>query len=254
MELAASTSALPHAGYAGNNGGGGGAAGSGGGGKASSPNRTAGHPYPSGAHVGVNGTPNSGRKRYSGSGHAGFDPAIAALSSGYSVGSSLMGSGAMGAGGVAGLGAGSGPGGPGGGGVGGVGGGGGGSARARGGVGSALRVCGSSTVRVVPCEDGEVVSVHHFNTELGSPLVYGTRKGVVRSWDLRAREVRRGALARAGQVRGGANRASVGSCRRGGRLVARGVGLGTGRFTRVTRGMGSRGSRRGCPGRGFGRG
>lgn len=52
------------------------------------------------------------------------------------------------------------------------------------------RVCGSSMVRCVSPEEGPLVSVHHFNTELGSPLVYGTRKGGVRSWDLRAREVR----------------------------------------------------------------
>lgn len=45
-------------------------------------------------------------------------------------------------------------------------------------------------VRCVSPQEGAVVSVHHFNTELGSPLVYGTRKGGVRSWDLRAREVR----------------------------------------------------------------
>eukprot|EP00903_Cladosiphon_okamuranus_P008555 g8210.t1 len=65
--------------------------------------------------------------------------------------------------------------------------GGGGVARAgRGGGG--LRVCGSSMVRCVSPQEGAVVSVHHFNTELGSPLVYGTRKGGVRSWDLRARE------------------------------------------------------------------
>lgn len=57
--------------------------------------------------------------------------------------------------------------------------------------GSGLRVCGSSMVRCVSPKEGAVVSVHHFNTELGSPLVYGTRKGGVRSWDLRAREVRR---------------------------------------------------------------
>ncbi|CAN0072960.1 unnamed protein product, partial [Ectocarpus fasciculatus] len=43
-------------------------------------------------------------------------------------------------------------------------------------------------VRCVSPREGAVVSVHHFNTELGSPLVYGTRKGGVRSWDLRARE------------------------------------------------------------------
>ncbi|CAM9512569.1 unnamed protein product [Ectocarpus sp. 12 AP-2014] len=54
--------------------------------------------------------------------------------------------------------------------------------------GSGLRVCGSSMVRCVSPREGAVVSVHHFNTELGSPLVYGTRKGGVRSWDLRARE------------------------------------------------------------------
>lgn len=66
----------------------------------------------------------------------------------------------------------------------------GGTARARvGSSSSALRVCGSSMVRCVSPEEGAVVSVHHFNTELGSPLVYGTRKGGVRSWDLRAREV-----------------------------------------------------------------
>lgn len=52
------------------------------------------------------------------------------------------------------------------------------------------RVCGSSMVRCVSPEEGPLVSVHHFNTELGSPLVYGTRKGGVRSWDLRTREVR----------------------------------------------------------------
>lgn len=56
--------------------------------------------------------------------------------------------------------------------------------------GGGLRVCGSSMVRCVSPQEGAVVSVHHFNTELGSPLVYGTRKGGVRSWDLRAREVR----------------------------------------------------------------
>ena len=55
--------------------------------------------------------------------------------------------------------------------------------------GGGLRVCGSSMVRCVSPQEGAVVSVHHFNTELGSPLVYGTRKGGVRSWDLRAREV-----------------------------------------------------------------
>ncbi|CAM9305018.1 unnamed protein product, partial [Hapterophycus canaliculatus] len=54
--------------------------------------------------------------------------------------------------------------------------------------GGGLRVCGSSMVRCVSPKEGAVVSVHHFNTELGSPLVYGTRKGGVRSWDLRARE------------------------------------------------------------------
>lgn len=64
-----------------------------------------------------------------------------------------------------------------------------GGARYRG-SGSALRVSGSSMVRSVFPDDGAVVSVHHFNTELGSPLVYGTRRGGVRSWDLRAREVR----------------------------------------------------------------
>lgn len=70
-----------------------------------------------------------------------------------------------------------------------AGGGGGGLSRTgRGGGG--LRVCGSSMVRCVSPQQGAVVSVHHFNTELGSPLVYGTRKGGVRSWDLRAREVR----------------------------------------------------------------
>lgn len=47
-------------------------------------------------------------------------------------------------------------------------------------------------VRCVSPKEGAVVSVHHFNTELGSPLVYGTRKGGVRSWDLRAREVSKG--------------------------------------------------------------
>ena len=74
------------------------------------------------------------------------------------------------------------------GGGGGGGGQGGGGGRMRGG-GNPLRVCGSSMVRCVSPQEGAVVSVHHFNTELGSPLVYGTRKGGVRSWDLRAREV-----------------------------------------------------------------
>lgn len=67
---------------------------------------------------------------------------------------------------------------------------GGGSVARTGRGGGGLRVCGSSMVRCVAPQEGAVVSVHHFNTELGSPLVYGTRKGGVRSWDLRAREVR----------------------------------------------------------------
>ncbi|CAN0407132.1 unnamed protein product, partial [Discosporangium mesarthrocarpum] len=54
--------------------------------------------------------------------------------------------------------------------------------------GGALRVSGSTLVRCVGPGDGEVLSVHHFNTELGSPLVFGTRRGGVRAWDLRARE------------------------------------------------------------------
>ncbi|CAM9931277.1 unnamed protein product, partial [Choristocarpus tenellus] len=56
------------------------------------------------------------------------------------------------------------------------------------GGGTSLRVCGSSLVRSVSPGDGEVLSIHHFNTELGSPLVFGTRRGGVRAWDLRARE------------------------------------------------------------------
>lgn len=56
--------------------------------------------------------------------------------------------------------------------------------------GASLRVCGSSQVKRVCPGDGEIVSVHHFNTELGSSIVMGTRRGAVRSWDLRSREVR----------------------------------------------------------------
>ena len=74
--------------------------------------------------------------------------------------------------------------------AGGPGGGIGGGGRSRAGGSTPPRVCGSSMVRCVSPGEGAVVSVHHFNTELGSPLVYGTRKGGVKSWDLRTREVR----------------------------------------------------------------
>lgn len=104
--------------------------------------------------------------RYGGGTHS-ADPTLAAMSPmSPGNGTSMSGGGASGGGGGVGAG---------------------GSARSR--SGSLLRVCGSSMIRSVSSDEGEVVSVHHFNTELGSPLVYGTRKGRVRSWDLRAREV-----------------------------------------------------------------
>lgn len=115
---------------------------------------------------------NSHRSIGSNTHHGVFDPTLTAVSS---ASSGVSGSSAIHGGISAGGGGGSS--------------GGGSSARSRG--GSLLRVCGSSMVRSISANEGEVVSVHHFNTELGSPLVYGTRKGGVRSWDLRAREVGR---------------------------------------------------------------
>lgn len=162
MELAASASGAPYGSFTVNGNGVSGTAHSSGAGLSSGKGSATLRHQPGGAgfttpHGGGNGGSSSGAsaraRRYSSSGAGGpADPTLATVSS----------SSTAGAGGV--------------------------SRTGRGGGG--LRVCGSSMVRCVSPQEGAVVSVHHFNTELGSPLVYGTRKGGVRSWDLRAREVR----------------------------------------------------------------
>ncbi|CAM9232680.1 unnamed protein product [Pylaiella littoralis] len=171
VELAASASGAPHGSFTmPNSGAGSSAPNAGGGGGGATPAINKGAATPGGGGFattqGSSSNNNNGNnngsisasvrgRRYSGAGAGPVDPTLTALSA-----AAAAAAGAGGGGGVVRTGRG----------------------------GSGLRVCGSSMVRCVSPQEGAVVSVHHFNTELGSPLVYGTRKGGVRSWDLRARE------------------------------------------------------------------
>jgi phosphoinositide-3-kinase regulatory subunit 4 len=47
------------------------------------------------------------------------------------------------------------------------------------------RVAGSSEIRKVNPEEGEILAVNHFNTSAASILTYATQKGHIHSWDLR---------------------------------------------------------------------
>ncbi|KAG5180485.1 WD40-repeat-containing domain protein, partial [Tribonema minus] len=53
------------------------------------------------------------------------------------------------------------------------------------GGGGGLRVAGSSLVKQVAAGEGPVLSVHHFNTDLASVVVYSTQRGRIHAWDLR---------------------------------------------------------------------
>ena len=48
-----------------------------------------------------------------------------------------------------------------------------------------FRVSGSSVVRTLNPQEGEVLAINHFNTDNASTVVFATQKGVIHSWDLR---------------------------------------------------------------------
>jgi phosphoinositide-3-kinase, regulatory subunit 4 len=48
------------------------------------------------------------------------------------------------------------------------------------------RVVGSSEIRRVSSDEGEILAVNHFNTSSASILTYATQRGFLHSWDLRA--------------------------------------------------------------------
>jgi phosphoinositide-3-kinase, regulatory subunit 4 len=47
------------------------------------------------------------------------------------------------------------------------------------------RAIGSTTIRRVDAQEGEILAVSHFNSSFGSIVTYGTQFGVLHSWDLR---------------------------------------------------------------------
>lgn len=47
------------------------------------------------------------------------------------------------------------------------------------------RVAGSTSVRTVNKEEGEILTVSHFNSSSGSIVTFGTQKGIIHSWDMR---------------------------------------------------------------------
>eukprot|EP00980_Cylindrotheca_fusiformis_P007666 scaffold1605_cov141-Cylindrotheca_fusiformis.AAC.29 len=53
-------------------------------------------------------------------------------------------------------------------------------------LGTDAKVAGSSRIRQVNHQEGEILSVNHFNTSSASILTFATQKGFIHSWDLRS--------------------------------------------------------------------